>query len=325
VGQVRQAFSHWHSAYYQPGWAAQQAAGRETAVFSISGWTDDLFPPVESFRMFNYLKSLDPRWPVAVTVGDIGHSRAQNKPGTWQRINDQAFQFLQSQINGAHQQQTTVSSQVTTCNPSLTPPAEMLTSTTPQGLANGTLTVDASAKPAVLDPASGTGDPDGVGTDAVAGEYVPNSGGAGCRAATPALPAPAGPVGYRAYSAPLQQRATTVGIQYVQASYTASPGDTAVLAARVWDVAPDGSALLVTRGVYRFDFFYGDPPAGTVRVPFYGNQWNLAPGHRVRLDLQQVDTPTYRPPTGLVSTLSLSDIHLVLPTRNAGSTSVPAS
>lgn len=70
VAQIRASFSGWHSAYYQPGWRLGQAAGREPAVFSISGWADDLFPPVESFRMYNYLKSLDPRRPVAVAVGD---------------------------------------------------------------------------------------------------------------------------------------------------------------------------------------------------------------------------------------------------------------
>jgi hypothetical protein len=327
VHQVRQAFSHWHSAYYQPGWATQQAAGHETAVFSISGWTDDLFPPVESFRMFKYLKSLDPLWPVAVATADVGHSRAQNKPATWQRLNDQAWQFLQSQINGSHRQQTTVTSQVTTCSDSTTPPAEELTATTPEGLAGGTLTVDASGKPATLDPSSGLGDPDGIGTDAIAASYLPSSvvTHTDCRVAAQSPPAPAGPFGYRAYSAPLSERVTAVGIQYVQAAYTATPGVAAVPAARIWDVAPDGSALLVTRGVYRFDFLYGDPPSGTVRVPFYGNQWNVEPGHRIRLDIQQVDTPTYRQPTGAISTLSLSMIKLVLPTRGANSITIPAN
>ena len=37
------------------------------------------------------------------------------------------------------------------------------------------------------------------------------------------------------------------------------------------------------------------PPAGEIRLPLYGNHWRLEPGHRVRLDLTQVDSPTYRP------------------------------
>ena len=51
--------------------------------------------------------------------------------------------------------------------------------------------------------------------------------------------------------------------------YRSLAGPGATLHARVWDVAPDGTALLVTRGTYRLDTLAdGDPdaPAGTVRV-----------------------------------------------------------
>jgi dienelactone hydrolase len=321
VRQIRRALTRWHSAYYQPGWAAQRASGRETAVFSISGWTDDLFPPVESFRMFKYLKSLDPLWPVAVATGDVGHSRAQNRPGVWHRLNAQAWQFLQSQINGAHRQSTTVTSEPTTCGDG-TAPAERLTGKSPEDLANGQLVMDATSRPAVLDPSSGAADPDGLKTDAIAGDVVvPHTD---CRASSAAAPSAGGPGGYRAMSAPLPRPVTTVGIGYVQAAYTASPGAAAVIAARVWDVAPDGSALLVSRGVYRLDILYGDAPNGTVRVPFYGNHWDLDAGHRLRLDLQQVDAPTYRPPNPEASTLNLTGIRLVLPIRSAASVTVPA-
>jgi hypothetical protein len=323
VHQIRRALTQWHSAYYQEGWAAQQASGRETAVFSISGWTDDLFPPVESFRMFRYLKGLDPMWPVAVATGDVGHSRAQNRPGVWQRLNAQAWQFLQSQINGAHRQSTTVTSEPTTCGDG-SAPAERLTAKAPEDLANGQLVMDAASRPAVLDPTSGVSDPDGVTTDAIVGDVVVPH--ADCRASTAADPSPGGPGGYRAMSVPLPRPVTTVGIGYVQAAYAATPAAAAAIAARVWDVAPDGTALLVSRGVYRLDFRYGDPVSGTVRVPFYGNHWDLAAGHRLRLDLQQVDAPTYRPPNpGVTSTLDLTGIRLVLPIRSAASVTVPAS
>ena len=76
----------------------------------------------------------------------------------------------------------------------------------------------------------------------------------------------------------------------------------------MWDVAPDGTALLMTRGTYRLDTLAAadaDPPAGTVRVPLYGNHWPLAAGHRIRLDLQEADAPTFRP-TNLVNRLTLA-------------------
>ncbi|GAC1324087.1 MAG: hypothetical protein NVSMB13_04980 [Mycobacteriales bacterium] len=323
VGDVRHAFSGWHSAYYQrDGWTAQQASGGETAIFSISGWTDDLFPPVESFRMFSYLKSLDPLWPVAVGVGDVGHSRAQNKPETWHRLNSQAFQFLMSQINGSHRQQTSVYREPTLCtgNTANLTSADQLTATTPEGLANGTLTVQYSTA-GELTPFSGLLDPDGLPTDAVAGELVEPH--ADCRQSVAA----ASYTGYTAVSVPLPNHQTHVGIGHVDVPYTLSAPSQAVLAARLWDVAPDGTTLLVSRGVYRLDVLGGyNPPIGVATVPFYGNHWVFAPGHRIRLDLAQVDAPTYRPPNAPVTaSISMSPPTLVLPVREAPSVTVAGS
>ena len=84
------------------------------------------------------------------------------------------------------------------------------------------------------------------------------------------------------------------------------------LAARVFDVAPDGTELLMTRGVYRFD---SDPQTGVLRLPLYGNHWRLEPGHRIRLDLTQVDTPTYRPSNFPSSLQFPGGVTLTLPTR----------
>jgi hypothetical protein len=319
VAQMRTSFSGWHSAYYQPGWRLGLAAGREPAVYSISGWTDDLFPAVESFRMFNYLKSLDPRWPVAVAVGDLGHSRAQNPPAVWQAVNAQAWAFLQNQIAGSDPQRTSVSSFPTLCVGSATV-ADEISAPTPASLARGQLTLDYNDS-AVLAPTAGASDPNGPGTDALLGGTIPTTG-PNCRTSSgPVTPAD----GYTAVSGPLPAPQTFVGIGYAQADYAALPAlPTAVLAARVWDVKPDGTAVLVSRGVYRFDFNGYDAATGTVRVPLYGNHWAFPQGDRVRLDLVQVDQPTYRAPTPAVtSTLQLSATRLVLPVRENSETTVP--
>jgi dienelactone hydrolase len=319
VAQIRASFSGWHSAYYQPGWRIGQAAGREPAVFSISGWTDDLFPPVESFRMFNYLKGLDPYWPVAVAVGDVGHSRAQNPPTVWQAINAQAWTFLQNNITGSHPQPTSVSSFPTMCA-GIATAAEEVSASSPAGLARGQLTVDYNGS-AVLPPTAGAADPDGPATDAVLGGNL-TANGANCRTSA-GQATTAG--GYTAVSQPLPTAQTFVGIGYVQADYTALPIlPTAVLATRVWDIHPDGTAVLVSRGVYRFDLNGYDAPTGTVRVPLYGNHWTFARGDRIRLDLLQVDQPTYRPPNSPVtSTLHVSSTRLTLPVRDNTQTTLP--
>ncbi len=325
IAQIRQDFSDCHSAYYQPGWRAQQLAGHETAVFAIQGWTDDLFEAVESFRMFKYLKTLDPLWPVSVGVADIGHSRAQNKPATWQRLNNQANQFLFAQIPGSHQQQTTVFSQATLCpnNPDPLPDdaAQQLTSTTPEGLSNGTLSV--VGPPGATVNTLSTADPDNIATDAVVAGRLPSEiyPEPACRVST----APSFPGRYTAVSTPLTQHTTYVGLGSVQVPYTLAGGPSATLNARVWVLpAAGGPAILVTRGTYRIDTPTYDPLSGTLRLPLYGNQWPFGVGDKIRLDLTQVDAPTYRPDNE-PSTITFGSPTLTLPTRDAGSTHLAAS
>lgn len=98
----------------------------------------------------------------------------------------------------------------------------------------------------------------------------------------------------------------------VRVPYVWTGGGSGLLAARLFDAAPDGSELLITRGVYRFE---DDPLTGEIRLPFYGNHWRLEPGHRIRLDLTQVDSPTYRKSNIPSSFQFPSGVTLVLPTR----------
>ena len=317
VAQARRGLSEYRSAFFQD-W---EHAPR-TAVFSISGWTDDLFEAIESFRMFDRLKAIDPRWPVEVAVADVGHSRAQNPPAQWQRLNDQAWQFLQANLSGPRDQRTTVSSMPTLCGTANDGSAKRLTATTPEGLAAGSLRM-AFTRGAALDQASGADDPDGPATDAIAGGLVaPGRPDDGCTQS--ARTSEQQTTGYTALSAPLPAPRTYVGLGTVKAPYTlAGPG--ATLHARVWDVAPDGTALLMTRGTYRLDTLAAgdaDPPAGTVRLPLYGNHWPIDAGHRIRLDLQEVDEPTFRP-TNIANQLTLAPPTLTLPTRQSGELTVP--
>ena len=303
IRQIRRGLTEFRGAYYQDeGWR-RQAKSRKVAVFSIQGWTDDLFTAVESFRMFKYLKRLDPEWPVELALGDVGHSRAQNKPATWRRLNTRAFDWLRAHINGSREQATGVWSEETVCG--TTTPATA-TGATPEGLAGGSLVL--SYPGGVTASPLGVADPNGPATDAIAGPVV--RPGEECRRSEgPALG------GYTAYSAPLARRRTYVGIGHVRVPYTWAGAASAQLNARLFDVAPDGTELLITRGTYRLE---NDPATGVLRVPFYGNHWRIRAGHRLRLDLTQVDSPTYRP-SNLASSIRFPEgVTLVLPTREAG-------
>jgi dienelactone hydrolase len=319
IRQARRGLTEFRGAYYQDeGWATQ-ADSRKVAVFSIQGWTDDLFTAVESFRMFKYLKRLDPRWPVEVAMADVGHSRAQNKPATWHRLNQQAWQWLQSNINGSHEQQTTVSSEATVCATDGEPDnalksAQRVTAPTPEGLANGELSVHYPA--GATDSDTGVADPNNETTDAIAGPLVRP----GEECAHSAGPPPDGAGVYSAYSPPLPSTRTYIGLGSVTVAYqfVGAPATAATMDARLFDRAPDGTELLVTRGTYRFN---STAQSGVFELPFYGNQWQLRPGHMLRLDLTQADTPTYRP-SNIPSAFLLDSVTLNLPTLQAGSVSL---
>jgi predicted acyl esterase len=323
VLQLRRGLTEFRGAYYQDDAWLAEATNREVAIFSISGWTDDLFPPVESFRAFKLLKSLDRLWPVEVAVADVGHPRAQNPDYQWHYLNQRAWGFLNEQIHGSHRQQTDVFSLPTVCDGQAstdTGPVQRLTGRTPEELASGTLTVDyetaghllnrkVPASPLTPDPS----DPDNLQTDPAFGSALLQL--PGCRQSVAPLTAPS--VRYTGVSEPLDRPRIYVGLGQVDLTYTLAGASTATLNARVWDVAPDGRALLVTRGTYRIDTPAYNELSQTIQLPLFGNQWTLEAGHKLRLDLTQVDYPTFLQSNSDSAVITFPDAHLVLPTREA--------
>ena len=81
------------------------------------------------------------------------------------------------------------------------------------------------------------------------------------------------------------------------------------LNSRLWDVAPNGSRTLVTRGAYR-----GGPSLGpaTIVYEMFGNAWLVRPGHRLQLELLQDDS-TYLRPDNVPSTVTIEKIRVELP------------
>jgi dienelactone hydrolase len=314
VTQVRRGLTVFRGSYYQSADWQRQVGRREVAVFSISGWTDDLFPPVESFRQFKELKRLDPLWPVQVGVADVGHPRAQNAGPVWQTLNAQAWEFLSGQIAGSHRQQTSVFSLPTQCAPRSEPASGRVTASTPEALARGHLTVDYSASQ-VLTSDSGLADPNGPATDPLVHATSLESTQAPCITS----PGPA-VGGFTGLSSALPRSSTYVGPGYVEVQYVFT-GQSGQLDARLWDVAPSGETLLVSHGAYRLDVAGFDTPTGTLRVPFSGNHWQFAAGHRLRLDLTQVDQPFLRP-SNLPSSVAFTNPRLVLPTHEASETTL---
>jgi hypothetical protein len=143
----------------------------------------------------------------------------------------------------------------------------------------------------------------GGGNPETAQAYDPISGGGdACRASTKET-APS--TAY--YDAPAAAGYTLLGRPTITAKVRETGSD-GQLAARLWDVAPGGSQILVTRGVYRL-------PAGTagdIAFQLNGNGYRFAAGHVPRLELLGRDAPYYRASNGSFS-VAVSKLRIVLP------------
>jgi hypothetical protein len=108
---------------------------------------------------------------------------------------------------------------------------------------------------------------------------------------------------------------TLLGLPELIAPYSLQCVD-ATLAFKLWDVAPDGTKTLVTRGAYRLALAGGDAAVGTIDVKLNGNAWRFEPSHVIQLQLTQVDAPYLRM-DNLASTISFGAIRLILPARES--------
>ena len=200
---------------------------------------------------------------------------------------------------------------------------ERLTASTPEALAQGTLSVGYRSGDTLLNrkpptpPAVDPADPDNAQTDPAFGSqllHLPP-----CRVSVAPVDRLPG-ARYTAVSTPLPVPRTYVGLGSVTVAYTLAGGTGATLNARLWDVSPDGQTqLLVTRGSYRIDGpRYDTVPNGVIDLPFFGNEWTFEAGHSIRLDLTLVDSPTFLA-SNQQTTLSFSGPTLSLPTREAAS------
>ena len=86
VAQARRGLTEFRGSHYQ-----DRPAGRRVAVFSIQGWTDDLFPCCSSRRASSSRSRRATGAGRSLSVfADVGHPRAQNKGATWEWLGTEA-------------------------------------------------------------------------------------------------------------------------------------------------------------------------------------------------------------------------------------------
>jgi predicted acyl esterase len=144
-------------------------------------------------------------------------------------------------------------------------------------------------------------DPRGLVADPVAASQ---QHGRGCITTTlPATP------GVATYETSLPRELTLNGMPRLSFRYRALGVDIE-LDSRLWDVAPDGTQTLVTRGAYRA--VAPSSEGETADYELFGNAWRFAAGHRLMLEIAQSDAPYLRP-DNFPSTATIDDVRLTLP------------
>ena len=289
----------WRSPFYQDLLIA--SATTRVPILDLQGWTDELFPEVEGVAMVEKLRAAG--WPAAISLADVGHPIAQNKSADWKALNKRANAFLDHYLLGRGGASLDLRARVSTCD--ATVGATYAGSDWP-ALAPGRFPFSSNELQATT---SGTVDPAGAPTDPI-GAAARNGGNGSC-IILPSLST----TGTAFWDFPVTTTFTLLGEPAMHLDATVAGLDATVarvdaeVNSRLWDVAPNGNATLVTRGAYRLKGAVG--PA-TLDTALQGNGWVFLAGHTIRLQVTQADTPYLRPDS-LPSSIVYSAVTLTLP------------
>ncbi len=273
---IVEQLASFHSPYHV------RANRRPPPLFLASGFSDDLFPVDEVLRYANRTARRWPSLPMSLMLGDFGHQRAANKERERGRLLNSIHAWFDHHLRDrGRAPRSGVRAYPQTC-PRTAPSSRPFRAPHFARLARGELrrtwrrprTVSSAggdpATGAALDPAAGMGD----GCVEVGAEAAPGS------------------TAYTLAKPTRRRGQTLVGAPTVSARLRVSgaPAPDTQLAARLFDVAADGSSRrLVARGLYR--------PGERARQLFqlHPAAWRFRRGHAIELELLGADPPYGRP------------------------------
>jgi predicted acyl esterase len=283
VEEAKQALTEDRSPYYQAGFfkALRRKPSRQRSIplLVAQGWTDPIFHAVEAVRMYRRLKSIRRRYPIQMYFGDFEHLTAQVKMADMRYYHRLANTLLDRYLRGGKRRPAfDVRSAPTLCDPAAFGP--VVRAARWGGLQPDALAIELTGSRFTGSPVA---DPRGPATDHV---VVAVQRGRGC--ITTDLPETPGVASWRA---PVERDFTLIGMPRLELDYAAT-GPDVQLNSRLWDIAPDGTQTLVTRGAYRVVA----PPAGqqTLAYDLFGNHWRFERGHELLLEVTGDDSPFFR-------------------------------
>lgn len=276
-----------HSSYYI------DDSIKPAPVLISSGATDDLFPANEGTRYYNRTLTEHPNADVSLTFADFGHPRGQGLPETNQFIAKRKDDWLGHYVLGeGAEPDAGIDALTQSCGE---PPAGPFHAENVNALAPGEIAFDSSVSQ-TIDAGGNDGDVLHGGQFGLAS----NS----CRTVA-AGDSPAGAI-YKLDAAPADGY-TLLGSPTVIADFDA-PGDNTQVAARLMDIAPDGTQKLISRGLWRPEA--GGPARQVFQLQ--PNGWEFSEGHVAKLELIPDDAPYGRPSTGQEAVI-VANLELRLP------------
>ena len=301
VPEARRALTEERSAFHQAGFfrALRGRRQRSIPVLAAQGWTDPIFPAVESVRMYSALRAARKGYPVGLYFGDFEHLTAAVKIPDFAYYHRLGNRMLDRYLRRRGKRpRFDVRSARTRCEKELFGPVTRTRRW--RTLGSQTLTLDLAGSRQAVSPLA---DPRAAVTDPVAASTV---NGRGC-VTTDLPPTP----GVATWTVPLPRTFALIGMPRLSLRYRALSPDVQ-LNARLWDVAPDGTQTLVTRGAYRAVA----PNLGGDRADYdlFGNHWRFEAGHRLMLEVTADDSPYLRR-DNFPALVTIESARVVLPGR----------
>jgi pimeloyl-ACP methyl ester carboxylesterase len=266
--------------------------GKPAPMLLQSGWTDDLFPPEQSLRIYNAVRAL--KGYAALQFGDLGHSRGSNKQNTNHAFQEQAASFFERRLKhtGTQPANASVTAYTQTC-PKSAPGGGPFSAKRWSKLHPHTVTFGSAA--GQLFTSAG-------GNSTIAAEFDPIANSDACKEVT--AETEPNTANYTLTSPGF----TLMGLPTVTATVK-TVGPFGELVARLWDVLPSGEQRLITRGVYRLN----DNQEGTITFQLHGNGYEFPAGDTVKLQLLGRDAPYYRASNGTFA-IEATNVTVSLPT-----------
>ena len=291
--------ANWHEAL---GVDARRASPPPTLL--VYGWTDSLFPVDQALRWIDREQRVHPDAVIGQLYTDIGHPPAPNKASDRRHVIDRVVAWHEHYLLDRSEPVVGgVEAWLHTC-PKSAPSDRPVRASSWEALPRRDVELRGKGGVVVGD----AGEPvSGRATDPVAGDGI---------CAAQALPPAAGSV---VDSWPVRHPLTLLGAPTVhttlavtddssQAPYVTGPAGGTQLDARLWDVAPDGSALLLTRLLYR------PRSSGPQSFQLHPIGYRVPSGHRLALELRGSDAP-YGRPSNEPFEIEVGALRLTLPVR----------